>query len=122
MAEQPDAWDYSSSDIPSPLTQEMETAQQSKKVRGVAKQFSDVKGLVLASLLRMVLCKETGNSHFRMTLAYTCIVNHLRSLVLRVTEVLQVASCLDSTHSTLTRSKMMIWTRIATLVMLIRSR
>lgn len=32
MAASPDAWDYSSSDIPSPLTQEMEEAQQSKKV------------------------------------------------------------------------------------------
>jgi hypothetical protein len=32
MAAQPDAWDYSASDIPSPLTEDMEAAQQSKKV------------------------------------------------------------------------------------------
>eukprot|EP00878_Enallax_costatus_P044839 GHUV01053598.1.p1 GENE.GHUV01053598.1~~GHUV01053598.1.p1 ORF type:complete len:210 (+),score=105.62 GHUV01053598.1:1-630(+) len=38
MAEQPDAWDYSSSDIPSPLTPEMETAQQSKKAEKRARQ------------------------------------------------------------------------------------
>jgi hypothetical protein len=33
MAAEPAAWDYSASDIPSPLTEEMESAQQSKKVR-----------------------------------------------------------------------------------------
>lgn len=33
MGQQPDAWDYSTSDIPSPLTDEMEATQQSKKVR-----------------------------------------------------------------------------------------
>jgi hypothetical protein len=33
MAQAPDAWDYSLSDIPSPLTDEMEAAQLSKKVR-----------------------------------------------------------------------------------------
>jgi len=33
MAAAPQAWDYSTSDIPSPLTDEMEAAQQSKKVR-----------------------------------------------------------------------------------------
>lgn len=38
MAQEPDAWDYTLSDIPSPLTDEMEAAQLSKKVRraGVA--------------------------------------------------------------------------------------
>jgi hypothetical protein len=35
MAAEPAAWDYSSSDIPSALTEEMESAQQSKKVRTV---------------------------------------------------------------------------------------
>lgn len=32
MAQAPDAWDYAASDIPSPLTDELEAAQQSKKV------------------------------------------------------------------------------------------
>jgi hypothetical protein len=34
MAQSPEAWDYTLSDIPSPLTDEMEAAQQSKKVCG----------------------------------------------------------------------------------------
>jgi hypothetical protein len=36
MAQAPDAWDYAATDIPSPLTDELEAAQQSKKVRPLA--------------------------------------------------------------------------------------
>lgn len=34
MAQHPDTWDYAAADVPSPLTEEMEAAQQSKKVGG----------------------------------------------------------------------------------------
>lgn len=49
MAVAPDAWDYSASDIPSPITDEMEAAQQSKKVRtggGVGKDSVWLCGLL----------------------------------------------------------------------------
>jgi hypothetical protein len=45
MAQAPDAWDYTVSDIPSPLTDEMEAAQQSKKVCAV-----EIKGRVRMDL------------------------------------------------------------------------
>eukprot|EP00879_Flechtneria_rotunda_P003141 GHRR01003363.1.p1 GENE.GHRR01003363.1~~GHRR01003363.1.p1 ORF type:complete len:736 (+),score=308.17 GHRR01003363.1:278-2485(+) len=38
MAQEPNAWDYSSSDIPSPLTDELEEAQQSRKAEKRARQ------------------------------------------------------------------------------------
>ncbi|WIA19081.1 hypothetical protein OEZ85_003734 [Tetradesmus obliquus] len=38
MAAEPDAWDYAAADVPSPLTDEMESAQQSKKAEKKARQ------------------------------------------------------------------------------------